>query len=184
VTTPATHRSIATTFALVAFLGTPLSHAQGALKPVEALIVNPPSRPVPVAVVVPPTRATAVCKLDLTVLAVQSPVYTIVGNLPVEALQCPPSVSRLDVHRIVLDMAAPNAVHYSVFISLAANGAAGALPVAALSDGTPDLTLNKPVRLDRTVSGAFAYFGRCSSGVATVSTACGGSVYFVGTPAD
>lgn len=157
--------------------------AQGALKPVEALIVNPANRPVPVTVVSSPTAPTVRCRLALDVSSA-SPIVRLIQTNPVQGVVCPAGVTRLDVQRVVL---ASFVAQHRVFLALGSASAAGQVPetiIGTLSDGAPDLTLARPVRIDFAApsSPLFIAMQVCSAGNAAIPEACGGDVYLVGTP--
>jgi hypothetical protein len=190
MTTPATHLSVATALALVALLGTPPSHAQGALKPVEALIVNPANRPVPVSIVGAPAPPTAMCRIDMPTGNPATGVSAGATSFPVSELICSNGVSRLDVHRVVAgtaDFPAPGnlPVHFNLVVGLGRPASPGYvidIPIATLSSGTPDLALARPVRIDK---GAPLYMladQTCSTGIVGVVASCMRAVYLIGTP--
>jgi hypothetical protein len=177
------------TAAALAALATSLStHAQGAIKPVEALIVNPTSRPVPVAVVPPAAPATAMCWIDLEIGST-SPVARNAVSLQVGQLNCTEGVSRLDVRRAVISLrefpSQNNAVHFNVIVGLGRQAQFGYVidtPVVALSNGTPDLSLTHPVRIDKNGANFVLAEHFCSSGLPTVAANCVRTVFLIGTP--
>jgi hypothetical protein len=159
--------------------------AQGALKPLEAVVVNPVSRPVPVTVIEPatPAKPQVVCRLGLPQGFGGSPITRISAAPPLsDALFCPAGVSRIDVQRIVLESAVPQ---HQVMLALG-TPQMGPPPVermiGAVSDGSPDLSLAHPVRIDLTSAEYIHMRQICSSGMASVSVECGGWAYLIGTP--
>jgi len=167
------------------------SYGQGALKPVDALIVNPPNRPVPVSIVTPAATATVACRFDTgTVSSNNSSISSTDRVTTLASLVCPEGVSRLDVNRVVFmqfPSIHPNQVHFNV--SLALRSGIPASPsidtiIATLSDGTPDLSLARSVRVDKTAGSLLVYSMNCSSGIAGYVPVCGGSVFLIGTPAN
>jgi hypothetical protein len=163
-------------------------YAQGALKPVEALIVNPASRPVPVSVVPSAAPASVVCRIDFGG-GNPLPVTHTGTSFPIGDLNCPAGVSRLDVQRVVAStgrISSPEApVHFVMEIGLGhqeGNGYAIDTPIATLSSGTPDLSLAHPVRIDKSVAATLLGQQICSSGLPTVAVRCLGTVFLIGTP--
>jgi hypothetical protein len=155
-------------------------------KPVEALIVNPTSRPVPVTVVSATPAPTVRCRLFLHPSSGTSPIVRHTQADSVQEVHCPPGVSRLDVQRVVLASDAPQ---HRVFLALGSTSATGLVAetvLATLSDGTPDLALPRAVRIDFAAPSSPLFIAEqvCSSGMAGINTACGGDVYLVGTAAN
>lgn len=176
-----------TTAALAAALFAPPALSQGALKPVDALIVNPPSRPVPVSIVTPAAPATAMCRIDFTG-SNTLPVTRAATSFPIAELNCTGGVSRLDVHRVVVStrqfplQMAP--VHFNVIVGLGSSDGANLVidtPIATLSSGTPDLALARPVRIDKTAATLMLAQEICSSGIAGIPVNCLGTVFLIGT---
>jgi len=181
-----------TTACLAAACWAPPALAQGVLKPVDALIVNPVNRPVPVSIVAPAAPATATCRIDIDISGNLLPVPAGGTSTQIASLECPAGVSRLDVHRVVFHtgvfVSAPvlNQVHFNVSVALGrliGNSAVLDMPIATLSDGTPDLSLARPVRIDKTAAGVYAMTSMtCSSGIAGLAPKCAGTVFLIGTP--
>lgn len=172
----------------------PSALAQGVLKPVDARIVNTPSQPVPVSIVAPaaPAPATATCRIDIDISGNLLPVPAGGISTQIASLECPAGVSRLDVHRVVFHtgvfVSAPvsNQMHFNVSVALGrfiGNLPVLDTPIATLSDGTPDLSLARPVRIDKTAAGVYAMTSMmCSSGIAGLAPKCAGTVFLIGTP--
>jgi hypothetical protein len=188
-----TGASIVAAFALAAATAAPPARAQGALKPVEALIVNPTNRPVPVSVVPAPIAPTAQCRVDVSTAGSLLPVPSIGRTMQIVQLECSEGVTRLDVHRVVFSTGtissqpSPYQVHYTVSLGLGRQTSITSvdleMPIATLSNGTPDLALARPVRVDKTAAGVYLMLGiSCSSGLAGVQPQCGGTVFLIGTP--
>jgi hypothetical protein len=159
--------------------------AQGALKPLEAVVVNPVSRPVPVTVIAPatPEKPLVICRLSLPAGFGGSTITRISAAPPIaQAVFCPAGVSRIDVQRIVLESSVPQ---HQVMLALGIPQM-GPPPVermiGAVSAGTPDLSLAHPVRVDLTSADYIHMRQVCSSGMASVPVECGGSAYLIGTP--
>jgi hypothetical protein len=156
---------------------------QGAIKPVEALVVNPASRPVPVSVVAAAPGPALQCRLDLQGSIASTPITLGHQATPLPALACPAGVSRLDVQRIVLSAFVPE---HRVLLALG-SAASGALVrdavIGAVSSGAPDLWLARPVRVDLASAASPLLIADqvCSSGIAGVPQACAGAVYLIGT---
>jgi hypothetical protein len=55
--------------------------------------------------------------------------------------------------------------------------------LAMVSNGTLEKSLSQPIRLDKNSPGILVESLSCSSGVIGFNAACGGVVYFIGTPA-
>lgn len=164
----------------------PPALAQGALKPVEAIVVNPASRPVPVSVVPAALGPLVQCRLDLQGSISSTPIVQQFQADPVHSLICPSGVTRLDVQRIVL---APTVAKHRVLLGLA-RVSSGALVregvIGSVSDGTPDLALPRALRIDLAASPGLLISADqiCSSQMASVPQACGGTVYLIGTAAN
>lgn len=138
----------------------------------------------PVTVVSSTPALTVRCRLALDVSAGAAPIVRQTQANPVQHVVCPAGVSRLDVQRVVLASLVPQ---HRVFLALGSASALGLAPetvIGTLSDGTPDLALPRPVRIDFTApsSPLFIAVQVCSSGIAAIAEACGGDVYLVGTP--
>lgn len=176
--------SVAAALALIASAAAPPARAQ-TFKPVDARIVNTPAQPVPVSVVASPLAPTLQCRFDLP-SAVAEPVVGI-NRAIVHEFGCPAGVSRLDVRRVLLASPVP---HHRVYLGLGSRAPDGTLAneaaFAALSDGTPDLTLPRPVRVDfaEPSNMRFIVDQFCSTGIATVALNCRGTVYLIGTAAN
>ena len=162
--------------------------AQGALKPVEALIVNSASRPVPVSIVSSAAPASVTCRIDMTGGNLL-PVTNTGTSFPVAELNCPAGVTRLDVHRVVASIgriSSPEApVHFVLDIGLGHQENPGYVidtPIATLSSGTPDLSLARPVRIDKGAGVTMLAWETCSSGVAGVNVRCARTIFLIGTP--
>jgi hypothetical protein len=159
--------------------------AQGALKPLEAVVVNPLSRPVPVTVIAPatPQKPLVICRLSLPMGFGGSPITRISAAPPIaQTVFCPAGVSRIDVQRIVLESSVPQ---HQVMLALGV-AQMGPPPVermiGAVSAGAPDLTLAHPVRIDLTSAEYIHMRQVCSSAMASVPADCGGWAYLIGTP--
>lgn len=159
--------------------------AQGALKPLEAVVVNPVSRPVPVAIIAPatPAKPQAICRLSLPLTSGSAPISRVgSANLVGQEVFCPAGVTRFDVQRIVLDPVVPE---HHVMLALGAPQT-GFVPVermiGTVSTGTPDLSLGDPVRIDLTSAEYVIVRQVCSSGIASLPGECGGKVYLIVTP--
>jgi hypothetical protein len=159
--------------------------AQGALKPLEAVVVNPVSRPVPVTVIAPatPEKPLVICRLLLPQGFGGTPISRISAAPPIaQALFCPAGVSRIDVQRIVLESSVPQ---HQVMLALGVPQM-GPPPVermiGAVSAGSPDLSLAIPVRIDVTSAEYIHMRQICSSGIASLAGECGGWAYLIGTP--
>jgi hypothetical protein len=158
--------------------------AQGALKPLEAIVVNPVSRPVPVTVIAPatPEKPLVICRLSLPLTSGGSPITRMSGAPPIaQAVFCPAGVSRIDVQRIVLESTVPQ---HQVMLALGVPQM-GPPPVekmiGAVSASNPDLSLAHPVRIDLTSADFIHIRQVCSSGIASLAGECGGSAYLIGT---
>jgi hypothetical protein len=141
-----------------------------------------------VTVVPPGTSApTAFCRLELPSGSDvgSGPITRFWSGAPVSQIVCPTGVSRLDVHRIVLESLVPR---HTVFLALGINSFGTLVvqsPIGTLSEGTPNLSLPHPVRIDVTATGAVQVFMRqvCSSGIASIPQDCEfATVYLIGTP--
>lgn len=163
------------------------AHAQGALRPVDALIVNKPSQPVPVTVIDPAVQTpTVFCRLSLEFSSVNAPITRLSNAQPVSTVVCPTGVSRLDVQRVLL---APQVPHHRVFLALGTSEGGFVKRetlITTVSDGAPDQSLARPVRIDVTAGTDMLIIANqvCSSGIATIAEGCGGEVYLIGTPAN
>jgi hypothetical protein len=181
------HRFAAAAAALLA-VASSAAHAQGALKPVEALIVNPPSRPVPVSVVAPAAAPTVTCRIDVDITGSLLPIPSGGAASQIASLDCPAGVSKIDLHRAVFvpGSRSENQVHFTVSVALGhfvGNSPVIDSPIATLSDGSPDLSLARPVRIDKTAAGVYAISSMsCSSGIAGLAPRCHGTVLLVGSP--
>jgi hypothetical protein len=140
-----------------------------------------------VSIVPTAASATAICRFDLPDPGGGSTAGYSIGTffLPLGSLQCPDGVTKLDVQRVVL-VPGPYQLHYNVSIVLGRSPFGATVldaPVATLSNGTPDLALARAVRIDKTVAGGYLINGvSCSVGLAGQFSACGGTVFLVGTP--
>jgi hypothetical protein len=177
-----------TTACLAAACLAPTALAQGVLKPVEALIVNPANRPVPVSIVPSAAPAAAMCWIDLSVTA-PLPVARTGTSFPIGQLNCTEGVTRLDVHRAVASVrqfsSQNTSVHFNLIVGLGRPGAPGYVldtPVASLSSGTPDLSLARPVRIDKNGTSFVLAEHFCSSGLPTIAAHCERTVFLIGTP--
>ena len=176
--------------------------AQGVLKPVDALIVNPPSRPVPVTVIAPPPApqvATVTCRISFGQTIASTPMAVTSDSVtPLPSLACPSGTTRLDVHRVLFDplggasFGSRNVAHFTVMVGIGPNvGSEGtsisddeiAVPLAMLTEGAADVSLTRPVRIDKSVASMAIVTRRsCSSGIAGITPACAGAVFLIGTP--
>jgi hypothetical protein len=170
---------VAATLGAVAMATSLSSRAQGALKPVEAVIINPADRPVPVSVVTTAAAPMVYCQISFGFEKLPAPTIISASNIPLVALVCPPGLTRIDVARVAFDLSSENTAQYGLFLTV------GGAPLAALSDGTPDLTLPRAFRIDTAAGGSVRYRLRCTTGIASVFNAeCGGTLYLIGTPAN
>lgn len=191
----ATRLTTLAALALCALLSASLpSRAQGALKPVDALIVNPPSRPVPVSVIAPPAAELAplvTCNLTVGRFTGGAPfAQGITSHRVFGDIACPVGVSRLDVQRVIYDPApgSENIAHYHVLVGTLmpttppSDVAGDFQPLAMLTEGAPEVTLHRPLRIDLTDTQRRVRlrYG-CGSGVVGIAPACSGVVYLVGT---
>jgi hypothetical protein len=174
--------------------------AQGALKPLEAVVVNPASRPVPVTVIAPTAAtqpATVTCRIQFDRQTASSPFFFGTKIItPVQYLDCPSGVTRLDVHRVLFDPAgggfgSMNVAHFHLMVGIGPLSGSGenfgdedvAIPLAMLTEGAADISLARPVRIDKGATGMAVMTRRgCSSGIAGFNAACAGVVFLVGTP--
>ena len=119
-----------------------------------------------------------------------------VTSAPISSLQCPTGVTAIDVQRVSYDPygfaggATPslNVANYTMVIAVAPAGqpspiGTNAQILAMVSNGTPERSLSQPVRLDKNSQNILVESLSCSSGVIGFNVACGGVVYFIGTPA-
>ena len=179
-----------TTACLAAACLAPPVLAQGALKPVEALIVNPANRPVPVSIVPPATSSTAMCRIEMSDGSPLASVASTATSFPIAELSCSAGVSRLDVHRVVASATpfpAPGnlPVHFNLVVGLGRPDAIGYVldvPIATLSSGTPDLALARPVRIDKNAPVLMLADQTCSSGITGIVAKCMRTVFLIGTP--
>ena len=185
--------ALLTTACMAAACFAPPVLAQGVLKPLETLVVNPAGRPVPVSVVPPAAPATAMCRMDVDTGGSLLPIPGGGAAFQVGLLECSPGVTRLDVQRVVfttgITTPTTNQVHYTVSLALAHFGGGSVLvldaPIATLSSGTPDLSLSQPVRIDKSAAGVYVTNSIiCSSGIAGLQPRCSGTVFLIGTPAN
>jgi len=183
-----------TTASLAAACFAPPVLAQGVLKPVDAVIVNPASRPVPVTVIAPSAAAlppTAICHISTGAAPPITPGSPFGGSgvvLPMSALSCRGGVTRLDVHRVLFQ---PHGVgaHFKTMVNLIpdttadAPGAADVVTVlATLTEGAPDISLARPLRIDGSAPTQWSIRHICGSGIAGFEPQCGGTVFLIGTP--
>jgi hypothetical protein len=194
--------SAVTAIGFVALASSLPSHAQGALKPVDALIVNSPNRPVPVTVIAPPAAAQpamVTCRIRFGQSIGSTPMLVASDTItPVQGLDCPSGVTKLDVHRVLFDplggatFGSRNVAHFSVMVGIgpgfpSEGGTVSddeiAVPLAMLTEGAADVSLARPVRIDKSASGMAVMTRRsCSSGIAGFIPTCAGVVFLVGTP--
>lgn len=193
--TRASRLSIVTALAFCALWFTsPPGLAQGVLKPVEALIVNPPSRPVPVNVIAPPAAELAplvTCNVTLARFTGGAPfAQGITSQRVLGDIACPAGVSHLDVQRVIYDPSpgSENVAHYHLLVgtvlpTLPPSDVAGDFqPLAMLTEGAPDVVLPRPRRIDLTdTQRRLRLRYGCGSGVAGIAPACSGVVYLIGT---
>jgi hypothetical protein len=112
-------------------------------------------------------------------------------GIRIEDLACTPGVTKLDVQRVVFTTGAfgsptENQVHYTISLAFAHFIGTAAFidaPIATLSNGSPDLSLGQPVRIDKSALGvAITSSIMCSSGIAGLAPRCSGTVFLIGTP--
>jgi hypothetical protein len=167
--------------------------AQGAVKPLIALIVNDVTNPVPVRVTnAPPTLPALVkCTLDAGGSSSADEITAGTGGgSGVGSIECPGDVTVVDVQRVffVPGLSAvsgtSNVLHWQVTVGLSSNTSLEAGEViAVLTAGAPDTVLSRPVRLDRGVIGNVIMFNKtASTGIPGTAAVFTGTVIFEGVP--
>ena len=170
--------------------------AQGALKPISALIVNDSANPVPVTVIAAPAQTRVICTVGLGRISLGGSFAHGQFGVSDSSFVCSGGVTSIDVSRIVFTPdiggsfgAATGVVNYRVTVT---HGAGGTGPppepsrteiLAVLTDGAPDGAVIQPFRFDSASGGRFSNLITGSSGLAGVDVALSGSLVLIGTPA-
>jgi hypothetical protein len=111
------------------------------------------------------------------------------GTAGVGLLECPSGVTAIDVVRVVAapytgSLRSQNVAKFNYTITLSALGEVTVKElIAVLSDGTPDLSLARPVRIDTTSTDVMNFILSCTSGIVSISPQCGGTLFLFGTRA-
>jgi hypothetical protein len=177
---------VVSALAVLAFTVAGPAMGQGALKPLEARIINTPSQPVPVSVIPAAPDPMVTCRYSLgTTGSATTPIAWGSGVAPVTSVSCPAGVTAIDVRRVIYDFDGANAVHFAVFIGYVPPGVTSDISahwIAMLTNGQADIALQTPVRIDTNDGGTIQANVRCSSGIAGFNVQCGGRVFLIGTP--
>ena len=188
-----THRYIAsgTVFAVSAIVMAVASaapaYAQGPLRPVESLIINGPSEPVPVKVVTTASATPVVCTFVLT--GSSGPTGFVNSSVTRKPASdgCAPG-TKLDVSRILFapDIGIPsqNLATYRVTVAVTQQASTFFLNevVAVLTDGAPEAPPIQPFRLDTTGGQFVVALSAGSAGGAATPVSIAGALILVGTP--
>ena len=163
--------------------------AQGALRPLEALIVNSSSSAVPVRVVTPASAAPVACINGLSPFSSATGfVNSSSSRNAVSRFGCNGTTTKIDVTRIVFSpdvgVVSRNLANYRITVAVTeqANTFFADEVVAVLTEGAPDSAPLRPFRFDTTESKFVVTLSAGSSGVAGADVSIGGTLILVGTP--
>lgn len=152
------------------------AQAQGAVKPIDARIVNTPGQPVPTTPVTPPDNVNAYCTFSSRLAPAATPISA--GPSVSGEMQCSGTFTKLDVQRVIVHQSGANVVHYQALLTLLQDSMKH---VGSFGSANPDVQLARSVRVTK-ADDAFIVDHVCSSGIAGVNATCGVTVILVGTP--
>ena len=167
--------------AVLALGGAVPAVAQGALKPLQALIINDTSDPVPVTVVPAAPETEVVCSLQT--LTASGTTFVSQGTGVVQnSKECPTGVTAVDVHRVVFIATGAHVASYRMLLGVVDPPGSSPRTVAYLTDGAPEAAPIGPLVLDMTNLPEILIRFDATSGIPGVDLSMDGTVYLIGTP--
>jgi hypothetical protein len=167
--------------AVLALGGAVPAVAQGPLKPIEALIINDTSDPVPVTVVPPAPETEVVCSWQTQ--TVQGTTFLSQGTGVLgETKECPTGVTAVDVRRVVFAAFGEHVASYRITLGVADPPASSPRTVAYLTDGAPEAAPIGPLVLDMTNPPEILLRFDATSGIPGVDLSLVGKLLVIGTP--
>ena len=158
--------------------------AQGAVKPVQAVIVNDQSTPVPVSVVPPTPDTEAVCSFDIGIAFGVTFINSVGSGQSMGLVHCPTGITKVDVRRVVFVPGAQteNVASYKMSFSLSNSSTGLFRQIAYLTDGTPEAKPFTQFVLDTGLNDVLGESAFATSGIPGVALKLSGTVFLIGHP--
>jgi hypothetical protein len=165
--------------------------AQGPLKPINALIVNDSSTPVPVTVVTPAAQTDVVCSWAINGSVGGTTFINGAGNgIGVSSFSCPAGVTKVAVQRVLFiagsgatGNTSQNVASYRSTVTVRNQTTATTTYLAYLTEGAPEAGVIQPYVLDTTsTSETLSISHFATSGIPGVSLSLTGTILLTGHP--